>query len=150
MNKPVTFHYDLMNAMIVGSKSAFEKANRGYGEVYEELMRMKKEHPDFGYQVSERKSSGKSKNTYKGLTRKLVIEYISIQPDKEILTKEFEKAESLAAGKWPGVKKWFLAKYPEFNVEAAKEAIIQAAAAKTAAPTENGELHSIKSENQAA
>ena len=126
MKKNVYFRYDVMDAKIVGSKSAFDMANRGYGDAYEELMRMSKEYPDFGYQVTKRKSS-QDKNTYKGLTRAFIINYLDIQDDKETVNKEFEKVESMATKKWPEVKKWFLSKYPDFSVEDAKWEIAAAA-----------------------
>lgn len=133
MKKNVYFRYDVMDAKIVGSKSAFDMANRGYGDAYEELMRMSKEHPEFAYQIAERKSSGKTKNSYKGLTRAVIENYIEIQANKQEIKMELEKLESLAKNKWPEVKKWFLSKYPDFSVEDAKREIAAAAGKKDAA-----------------
>ena len=87
---------------------------------YALLQKLKMENPEF--KVSRRKiKPNPKKDTYKGLTYKYMKEYIKLHETKEEAKKVIDYLEdqiliSKCHGlslRYPTIKKWFLAKYPE-------------------------------------
>ena len=87
---------------------------------YELLQKIKRENP--GFTVSRRQiKSNPKKDTYKGLTYEYMKKYIKLHETKEEAEKVIAYLEdqiliSKCHGqrlRYPTIKKWFLAKYPE-------------------------------------
>ena len=87
---------------------------------YELLQKIKMENP--GFTVSRRQiKSNPKKDTYKGLTYEYMKKYIKLHETKEEAEKVIAYLEdqiliSKCHGqrlRYPTIKKWFLAKYPE-------------------------------------
>ena len=131
-NETVRFTIDFLNRQIVGTKASFNKASKGYGSEYEELMAKMAKHPDFELVVKEQKhKSTKAKRTYDGMDFSFMEAFIAAQKDSKSLMKEYEAVKAMAktsSGKvYPLTKKWFLDKFSTegkpFDMDAAREAI---------------------------
>lgn len=101
MNKTITtkknaFEVNFFNKSIAGTKAAFNKASKGEGAHYEELTRLMAQHPDFRLVIKEQKIQKEKKETYEGLTFKLMKEYISIQKNSKALMEAFEEVKKFA------------------------------------------------------
>lgn len=117
------FRFDFTENAIVGSKSAIKKAGNPASAEYKELVEMRGIQPTFKIAIKDvKKSSGK--RSYKGLNKDFVEAYISIQPDAEVLNKQYMAAKEL--GTFPLVRKWFLTTFKEFDMDEAKEEIAKA------------------------
>ena len=124
------FTIDFLTKSIVGTKTSFDRASRGRGKEYNELMAKMTAHPNFGTAIKEQKIE-KTKRTYSGMNFKFMIAYIRMQPDAEMLMKKYEavkrQAQNNGAPVYPIVKKWFLKTFSTedapFDMAAAKEAI---------------------------
>ena len=107
---------------------------------YEMLQRVRQDYPDFQVQVRKIKSNP-NKETYPGLTYEYMRDYITLTsaPEEEIeALAEFEHLLLVArcqskSRRYPIVKQWFLAKYPE--VKEFGLAVVVAAAEKRRAAT---------------
>ena len=120
-----TFIFDHINKTIVGSKTNIKKASKYNSPEYKELVRLMAEHPDYGIVEKEIRINS-SKRTYQGLTLSLMEQFISVQPNQEDMLKAYHDVlvKSEAQGhKYTLTKKWFLKKYPKFNVAEAKKQI---------------------------
>lgn len=131
-NMNVRFTIDFINKSIIGTKSSFNKAGKGFGAEYEELAAKMAAHPDFKLVEKEQKhKSTKAKRTYDGLDFDFMETYIEIQPASEKLKNEYESVKQMAANcgtsKYPLTKKWFLGKFgtedQPFDMEQARKAI---------------------------
>ena len=121
------FTIDFTNSTISGSKSALRKASNPASEEYKELTAKMAAHPTF--KVVE-KAANTSKNTYKDMDYKFMLNYISTQPNADELKAEFETAKAMFGGKYPLMKKWFLDTFKDdadtFKVSEAKKQIATA------------------------
>ena len=131
-NMNVRFTIDFINKSIIGTKSSFNKAGKGFGAEYEELAAKMAAHPDFKLVEKEQKhKSAKAKRTYDGLDFDFMEAYIEIQPASEKLKNEYESVKQMAANcgtsKYPLTKKWFLGKFgtedQPFDMEQARKEI---------------------------
>lgn len=125
----MTNHFTLNFAdrTIVGTKASFDKASKGRGSIYEELVSLMERHPDFSMEIKEQeKHSAKPKQTYKGLTITLIKEYIKIQKDGEKLLNAFtsilDYGEACEA-KYPMAKRWFCENFKGITAEDMKKTI---------------------------
>ncbi len=105
---------------IVATKTTLKKASVPNSAEYKALMKLMKQNPTFAIVEKEiKKATGKE--TYAGLTKDFIKEYITIQSNSADLTEQFKKAFEM--GKFPLVRKWFLNTFKNFNMEKAKEEI---------------------------
>ena len=128
--KNVRFIVDFLNKQIVGTKASFDKASKGYGEIYEELAAKVAAHPDCVLKVKEQKRrSNKKKETYDGLNYKFIEAYINTRTNADYLMREYQSvkkfAEDSSRSAYPIVKKWFLGEFESFDMDAAKNAIAE-------------------------
>jgi len=128
------FTLNFIKRQIIGSKASFQKASKGTGELYEELVRLMAQHPDFEIVEAEpKKKSNRAKRSYEGLDFAFMESYIEIQQDSDTLMTEYEEIKKTAkerSGKeYPTTKKWFIEKFGTkengFDMNVAKEAITQ-------------------------
>ena len=121
------FTVNFFNRSIVGTKASFDKAGKGYGEIYDELMRLISAHPDYAMEVKEQKKhTAKPKKTYAGLTIPLIRDYIELQKNADDLLREFINVRDLGEArnaKYPTVKKWFCDTFKNITVDEVKKAV---------------------------
>ena len=131
-NMNVHFTINFFDKQIIGTKSSFNKAGKGFGAEYEELAAKMAAHPDFKLVVKEQKhKSTKAKRTYDGLDFDFMEAYIEMQTDAQKLKNEYESVKQMAANcgtsKYPMTKKWFLGKFgtedQPFDMEQARKDI---------------------------
>ena len=131
-NMNVRFTIDFINKSIIGTKSSFNKAGKGFGAEYEELAAKMAAHPDFKLVEKEQKhKSTKAKRTYDGLDFDFMEAYIEMKTDAQKLKNEYESVKQMAvncgSSKYPLTKKWFLGKFSTedqpFDMEQARKEI---------------------------
>ena len=141
-NMNVRFTIDFINKSIIGTKSSFNKAGKGFGAEYEELAAKMAAHPGFELVVKEQKhKSTKAKRTYDGLDFDFMEAYIEMQTDAQKLKNEYKSVKQMAvncgSSKYPLTKKWFLGEFSDmeggFDMEAAKKDIANYRIAKAQA-----------------
>ena len=122
MNKNC-FSVDFVKHTISGSTFAFNKASKGYGDAYDELVRLTTQHPNFELVKVDPK---KFKQTYKGLTLSLMRDYVSIQRNSDELLPLFNAVCDLGEARGNKVataKHWLLETFKGITVEKMKEAV---------------------------
>lgn len=105
---------------------------------YAQLQKVRQDFPTFAVRTRQIKSNP-HKDTYKGLTYEYMREYIILHttPEKEAeAVAEFDEMVLISKchGKtlrYPTIKKWFLAKYPEVAKFGAVEAVDEAQTEET-------------------
>lgn len=112
------FTYDHIAKKIVGTELNFKKSGIPGSEQDEELMARIAEHPNYTFRISK---PMKEKNSYKGLNRPLIHDYLDCFGSEEMMEK-FQKMKEDGTG-FPYIKSWFLDLFPKFNVEKAKKEI---------------------------
>ena len=131
-NMNVHFTINFFDKQIIGTKSSFNKAGKGFGAEYEELAAKMAAHPDFKLVEKEQKhKSTKAKRTYDGLDFDFMEAYIEMQTDAQKLKNEYESVKQMAvncgSSKYPMTKKWFLGKFgtedQPFDMEQARKDI---------------------------
>lgn len=115
------FTYDHIKKAIIGSEYNFTRSGIPGSEQDRELMMHLAEHPDYALVVVK---PTKMKQTYAGLTRELMYDYLYILNEKDLLTKFNEMKD--ASVSYPTMKSWFLEAFPNFNVDQAKKEIKKA------------------------
>lgn len=103
---------------ILISKSFEKAANNPNSTEYQDLMEIRKNHPDYTI-VQRAIKSPLKKDTYKGLTYEYMENYINAHGGEAEL-KEFEELRLISKChrkglRYPTIKKWFLAKYPDIS-----------------------------------
>ena len=83
-------------------------------------MCAKREHPDYGYEIIKPK---KEKNSYKGLNRPLVYDYLDCFGTDEMM-EAFNQMKKDGTG-FPTIKSWFLELYPNIEVTKTQRAMAQ-------------------------
>lgn len=113
------FTYDHLNKKIVGTELNFKKSGTPGSDHDVELMARIAEHPDYSFRIIK---PAKEKNSYKGLKRELIHDYIDCFGTDEMMAKFVEmKKDGKACGT---IKSWFLEQFPNFGtVETAKRKI---------------------------
>jgi len=124
---------DHLNKAILISKSFAKAAMNPTSTEYKDLAEVMANHPD--YAVNQRViKQNTNKETYAGLTYDYMRDYIILHstPEEELAEiAEFDEMILISkchaqARRYPTIKKWFLAKYPEvaeFGIEAAYKAL---------------------------
>ena len=124
---------DHLNKAILISKSFAKAAMNPTSTEYKDLAEVMANHPD--YAVNQRViKQNAHKETYAGLTYEYMRDYIILHSNpEEELAEIAEFNEMLLISKchakalrYPTIKKWFLAKYPEvaeYGIEAAYKAL---------------------------
>ena len=113
------FTFDHINKKIDGTMENFKLSGIPGSAQDLALMACRKAHPDYDFRIVKLK---KEKNSYKGLKRELMHDYIECFGTDEMMV-HFEdmKKESASFG---SMKSWFLGQFPNFgNVEKAKKEI---------------------------
>jgi len=114
------FTYNHLAKKIVGTELNFKKSGIPNSEQDKELMERIAEHPDYNFEVIK---PAKKKNSYKGLKRELMYDYIDCFGSDEMM-EQLQKMKNDGTG-FPAMKSWFLDLFPKFNVEKAKKDIQQ-------------------------
>ena len=113
------FTYDHPNRKIVGTELNFKKSGMPGSAQDIELMVRIAEHPDYTFCIIK---PAKEKNTYKGLKRELMFDYIDCFGTDNMMA-QFEQMKADGTG-FPAMKSWFLDQFPNFGtVEQAKKRI---------------------------
>lgn len=112
----VFFRYDMLKEQILGTKTSFNKANKGYGDAYEELIDLMSKQPTFTLKVIEPKKPEKAKQSYKGMDCDFMRDYL-IATKKNDALRTFNQIEAFAKNndksKYPLAKKFFLKQFPK-------------------------------------
>ena len=113
------FTFDHINKKIDGTMENFKLSGIPGSAQDLALMDCLKKHPDYDYRIVKLQ---KEKNSYKGLNRPLMHDYIDCFGTEEMMDKFNEmKKESASFG---SMKSWFLGQFPTFgNAEKAKKEI---------------------------
>lgn len=113
------FTYDHINKKIDGTMENFQLSGIPGSAQDLALMACVKEHPDYAYRIVK---VYKEKNSYKGLNRPLVYDYLDCFGTDEMMEK-FNQMKKEGVG-FPAIKSWFLELFPDFGtVEKAKKEI---------------------------
>ena len=102
------FTYDHIAKKIVGTELNFKKSGIPGSEQDEELMARIAEHPNYTFRISK---PMKEKNSYKGLNRPLIHDYLDCFGSEEMMEK-FQKMKEDGTG-FPYIKSWFLDLFPK-------------------------------------
>ena len=122
-SKKFAFTYDHVNKKIVGTDIAFQKAGIPGSALEAELNIRIETRPSYGFTVIPTVKKP-AKQTYKGLTKELMKEYIKTRQDKAIddLLAQFDNMiEEKKA--FPTIKSWFLDEFKGFSVSKAQREI---------------------------
>lgn len=112
------FTYDHINKKIDGTMENFEMSGIPGSAQDLALMACRKAHPDYDFRIVKFK---KEKNSYKGLKRELMHDYIECFGTDEMMEKFNQMKKDGTA--FATMKSWFLDLFPKFNVEKAKKHI---------------------------
>lgn len=112
------FWYDHTKEKIIGKELNFKKSGIPGSAQDKALMYAKAQHPNYTYYIIK---PAKEKNSYKGLKRELMHDYIDCFGSDEMMV-EFLKMKKDGTG-FPAMKSWFLDLFPKFNVEKARKEI---------------------------
>lgn len=123
------FTVDFVKKQIIGTETSLNKAKHPGNKEYKELCDLVEAHPRFRV-VAKKIEHQASKQTYKKLNYDFIEKYISIQPDADKIKREYEQvkrvASSLGMSVYPRTKRWFLKKFDSFNMDEAREELINA------------------------
>lgn len=115
-----TLKIDRVNGLIVMDRTFAKLSENTRSEEYSHLQQVRKDYPTF--QVITRSiKKNPNKETYKGLTYAYMRDYILTHEDDEnalVVLAEFSEMRQISrchaqAKRYPVIKNWFLAKYPE-------------------------------------
>ena len=121
--KKHAFTFDHINKQIVGTDINFQKAGIPGSDLEAELNALMEARPSYSLcpTPTEKKPA---KQTYKGLTKELMREYIKVRQDKAVddLLAQFDNMiEEKKA--FPTIKSWFLDEFKGFSVSKAQREI---------------------------
>ena len=121
--KKHAFTFDHINKMIVGTDINFQNAGIPGSDLEAELNALMEARPSYSLcpTPTEKKPA---KQTYKGLTKELMREYIKVRQDKAVddLLAQFDNMiEEKKA--FPTIKSWFLDEFKGFSVSKAQREI---------------------------
>ena len=122
-SKKFAFTYDHVNKKIVGTDINFQKAGIPGSALEAELTARMEERPSYTFAIIETEKKP-AKQTYKGLTKELMQEYIKIQQDKAV-DDLLAQLDNMVAEKkaFPTIKSWFLDEFKGFSVSKAQREI---------------------------
>ena len=117
------FTYDHINKKIVGTDINFQKAGIPGSALEAELLARMEGQPTYTFAVVETEKKP-AKQTYKGLTKELMQEYIKIQQNKAV-DDLLAQLDNMVAEKkaFPTIKSWFLDEFKGFSVSKAQREI---------------------------
>ena len=139
-----TLKLDHAKRTIVMDRTFAKYAANTMSTEYAHLQTVRQDYPE--YKVVQRKiKRSKTKECYRGLTYEYMEEYIKTHGSKEervINLAEFEEKKLISfchstSRRYPTIKKWFLAKYPEvmeFGMSDEEKKAAEAEDESTAAP----------------
>lgn len=114
------FAYDFTTNTYYASKTTLKKASNPNSAEYKALMKLMSQNPKAS--VAEKYiKPAIGKDNHKGLTKKFIETYISIQSNADDLKQQYENANK--KGKFSFVRKWLFDVFPDFNMETAREEI---------------------------
>ncbi len=114
------FAYDFTTNTYYASKTTLKKASNPNSAEYKALMKLMSQNPKAS--VAEKYiKPAIGKDNHKGLTKKFIEAYISIQSNADDLRLQYENATRM--GKFSFVRKWLFDVFPDFNMETAREEI---------------------------
>ena len=131
------FALNFSEGKIVGTKASFDKASKGFGPIYDELVAKMAAHPDYKIEITAPKRN-KERQVYHGMDIPFMRDYIAAIGDTKF-SEKFEKiltfAENADKSKYPIAKKFFLKHYTSdnkvFNFDAAKDIVLEYRISKT-------------------
>ena len=111
---------DFENARIIMTRQFAQKCRNTLSTEYAHLQEVRRDYPTFAVVTREIKTNP-NKESYKGLTYQYMEDYIATHETGEALKAVLDEYNELRlitqchskAFRYPVVKKWFLAKYPE-------------------------------------
>lgn len=132
--KKTAIEVNAIENSIIVSKAFYKKASAFGSAEYIALREAMQDNPTFKiiFKTIEKK-------TYNGLTFEKMMDYIKTQPDSDKMLIKFAAVQRIAKAKgslYPLTKKWFLNAYPDFKVNAVKEAEAKKLTAELAAEAE--------------
>ena len=120
------FVLNFANKSIVGTKASYDKAGKGTGDIYNELVALMEKHPDFACVVKEAKKAAKPKQTYKGMDIDFIRDFLAAVGDTKTLKTVNDViafAEAMKKHTYPPVKRVLFAAYPELDYSSAKKIV---------------------------
>ena len=120
------FTLNFANATIVGTQNSFNKAGKGYGPVYDELVALMEKHPTYGIEIKQPEKPAKPKQTYKGMNIPFIVDYLTAVKDYitlETVNEVIDYAEKMRESKYPLVKRVLFDAYKSFNFDEAKSIV---------------------------
>lgn len=135
---------DFDKKLIIMTRLFSQRCRDTSSKEYAQLQSVRRDYPDYTVIVRQIKKNS-DKKTYKGLTYAYMEDYILTHEPAETVAavlNEFEEMQVIAAChsqafRYPVIKKWFLAKYPE--IENFGKAITVDTAVDTAVDTKQSE-----------
>ena len=122
-SKKFAFTYDHINKKIVGTDINFQKAGIPGSALEAELTARMAERPSYTFHVIETEKKP-AKQTYAGLTKELMREYIAIQEEQAAADLNARLDTMLKEKKaFPTIKSWFLDEFKGFSVSKAQREI---------------------------
>lgn len=129
INTSARFHLNFAGKQIVGTKASYDKAGKGYGPIYDELVALMAKHPTFECAVVAPKEPAKPKQTYKGMNVDFMLDYASAVDEAKFRSemegvRDYAKKSGLSV--YPLVKRMFLEHYApkgRFAYVSAKERV---------------------------
>ena len=115
------FTFNHLKKTIVGSEFNFKMSGNPNKPQYEALMKAMAFQPDYTLAPVASTKKVEKKQTYKGLSFELMMDYVEFKGN-EIQKAEFEEIVSSNAT-YPTIKSWFLEEFKHFNVNQAKAQI---------------------------
>ncbi len=117
-----TLKIDFANNAIIMDRTFAKNCSNTSSDEYAQLQRVRQDYPTFAVSTRHIKKNTK-KETYAGLTYAYMEDYIITHEtgdDRQEIMDEYEQlrlvAECHSKGRrYPTIKKWFLAKYPEIT-----------------------------------
>lgn len=123
----VRFTLNFANKTIVGTKASFDKAGKGTGFIYEELVALMEKHPTFGFEVKKQeKRTSKPRQTYKGMDIDFICDFLAAKDDTKTLKTVNEViafAKAVKKHAYPLVKRVLFDAYEEFDYSSAKKIV---------------------------
>lgn len=121
--KKFAFTFDHINKKIVGKDVDFQKAGIPGSALEKELNARMEERPTYTFAVLETEKKP-AKQTYKGLTKELMREYIAIQEEQAAADLN-ARLDTMLKEKnaFPTIKSWFLDEFKDFSVSKAQREI---------------------------
>ena len=120
------FSFNFPNRTIVGTKASFDKAGKGTGSAYEELVAMMEKQPTFEFEVKEPKKPAKPRQTYKGMDIQFIKDFLAAVGDTNTLKTVNEViafAKAMKKHAYPFVKRVLFDAYEEFDYSSAKKIV---------------------------